>query len=1180
MQKKNKNDTIIYQKLVRDRIPEIIEKHGKKPFVREINGDVYRAALGRKALEEVFEFVEEWQGNNKEDVLKESADVLEVILAALAEYGFNLEDLLSKMQVRRKDRGGFEKRIFLDQVGGDAACDIESQHFSTFIFNPVQNGKFFSIIKNELKRSSKAWIASAFYSPGATNLLLHEFSDFIKSGGELKLLLSTMGNILKPEYLTHLQQFVPDIDLKVFHPKDIPFDKSPQNFHVKAWLFSHQDGQGSVITGSSNFTEAGMNKNIEWNHFSSGDVNLSAQDGISPFKTVVTEFERVWTEESVKVTDEFLEGYRKRYRKDDNWKVQPDFKSELFQKLQWGDQKSVVLPNNAQKQALENLADFRNRKIGKAAVVAATGVGKTFLAAFDFKNSKARRLLFIAHRETILLKTRDSFRLVMGDSLLGEILGNGSDVSPGCPVVFAMVQTLSRKRHIEKFPPEYFDYIVIDEFHHSEAASYRKILSYFKPEFLLGLTATPERMDGRDVLAACDYNVAYEVRLLEAVSRGWLAPFQYYAIYDETNYEKITWRGTRYDEQELNLALENDTRSAIIAHNLNKYLPSAGKIKALAFCSSISHARYTANKLSSEHSLEAVALWSDSTDDERRRAINRLQDELDSLKVICTVDLFNEGVDIPALSHVLFLRPTQSFTIFLQQLGRGLRKTAEKEFLVVLDFVGNFRKAHVAPLALCGYTSIQEFVAENRNSKIITLQDTLPEGCYLSPDLEVQRIWDSEIKSIIDPKLGPKDYLKMIYQDIKTDLGLERPLTLMDMLGNAYDVDPYHYLKPKFFGNWLRTQKFCENGKLRGTAEKLLDTPGEYLLEHIETGLKPVKSYKMVVLLVLLKLVDTRWQINDIAREFHAWYIQHPDHLTDYDALAKSEDPENFSLSNVAAHLKTMPLDKLSNMDTDCFILDRPGNFFSLKPEYATFWQDPYFKKLVEDRVRFALARYFKRERLQQTIYFNEKIFSEGFALDQRFAETFFENKPLGAGDSRKTQVMIEREKYSAHVSRSQNGRNYSLLYTSDSQIAEALQDRLGTESKKEDRVFKLVAEKNRLRIDIPEKKIDLRGIAADIPYAKKATSGMTAEFRRIISEAPENNRWEKIFDKAGYSGDMDIDIINGESFRAWTGSRYEDKSRFPARIKAVATALKEEGLRGEYHVAARGKGVSVRKID
>ena len=613
-------------------------------------------------------------------------------------------------------------------------------------------------------------------------------------------------------------------------------------------------------------------------------------------------------------------------------------------------------------------------------------------------------MLFIAHRENILLKARETFQSVLKDDVFGELLGAGREVQNGSGAVFAMIQTLSRPEQLERFSPDHFEYLVVDEFHHGMAPTYLKAIDHFKPRFMLCLTATPERMDGRDVLRLCDYNVAYEVRLLDAVDRGWLCPFQYFAVYDETDYRQITWRGTHYDDEELTKALSSDTRTAIVAANLKKYLPSIGKIKALAFCNSVAHSRYTAERLTVDHGIEALALSGINSGEERAAALARLEEETDPLRVICTVDIFNEGVDIPGLSHVLLLRPTQSFTVFLQQLGRGLRNAPGKEYLVVIDFVGNFRKAHVAPLALSGYTSIQEFVVDGAVLfKTNGSPVTLPKGCHLEPDLEAQRIWDLEIRAILGARIPVGERLKALYGDIRADLEGASP-ALTDFLNNAYHVDPYVFIR--HFGNWLRAKLACE-GDLVPEEKALLNTPGEAFLGHLEAGLSPVKSYKMVVLTCLLDMGGSSWRVDDIAEGFLAYFLDHRERLFDYDDLAGSDDPGHFPLSRVRSKLLRMPLNYLSNSDTDWFVLNREKGTFALKPEVVFHWEDPFFRELVADRVQFGMVRYFSRKSRLAEVSYNEGIFENGFPVSRDFALAFYSENPLTPGEGRKVKLKV-----------------------------------------------------------------------------------------------------------------------------------------------------------------------------
>jgi len=1177
MHQKSKNSNIIYRKLVRDKIPEIIKKHGKLPFTRKIDDRVYRKAVGRKILEEAYELFSKWVKEDPDGILKESADMLEITLAALKEHGYDLENLLTARHQRAKERGEFKHKLFLENVGKASTDHINTYQTPVMFFSSYNENQLIDLVNTELMQSESAWIASAFYTPGITNLMISSFEQFIESGGALKVLLSTMGNMTRPEYFIHLKEFVPGADLKVFHPPELPFDKSPPDFHVKIYLFRRRSGTGTMLIGSSNFTEAGFTKNIEWNYFTPGEINLPFDDA-SPFQDALNEFDRYWNNASVDVTEDFIAGYKERWQpafglpEQTKWHIPEEKNQEIFDaQKNW--ESSIITPNEAQEKALGNLALMRKQGIDKAAVVAATGIGKTYLSAFDFQESDSQRLLYIAHRENILRKSIDSFRNVLDDKF-GEILGSGKTLSDGNKGVFAMIQTLSKVAHMSMFDPEEFDYIVMDEFHHSEAATYRRVLDYFRPKFFLGLTATPERMDGRDVLAHCDYNIGYEVRILEAVDRGWLAPFQYFAIYDETDYSKITWRGIRYDEEELDRALINDTRTEIVARNLKKYLPSQGKIKALAFCSSITHAKYTAKRLTQDNGIESISLVGLSTEAERQTAIDRLNSEDDPLEVICSVDIFNEGIDIPKVTHVLFLRPTQSFTIFLQQLGRGLRKVAGKDFLVAIDFVGNFRKAHIAPLALAGYTSMQAFTEDYLIARQIRPWQQLPQGCYLSKDLEVQQIWDEEIRKIIKEQLSPEDRLKALYLEIKSDLGDRSPL-MMDLYASGYDIDPYVFIKQ--FSNWMRTKQYCEES-LSPFEKKLLDTPGEAFLQHIEKELHPVRSFKMVVLQTLLKLSGTTWQIKDIAQGFLDYFLKHRDKIFDYEDLSKADDKKAFPLSKVVAKLKQMPLHFLSNTENDYFILDKGNDKFILKPEIHDYWEDGNYKALIKDRIEFALARYFRRRSLSQTVYFDHAVLNDGFPVEPYFAKLFLDKESILPGELKRIKLILAGESFKADIKRSDNGKEYAVNYLPDTAIVKKLSEYLTPAPEKGTKIFHIYAENGTLRIEIISMVADLRGIVVEIKYGAKKDSGYTGEFRQLFNEDPENTSWQMVFDKSGYEGAMDVDIRDGNSFMAWTGSRYEDETRFPARIKAAATALFAEGFRGGFHIAATVKKVEIYK--
>ena len=363
-----------------------------------------------------------------------------------------------------------------------------------------------------------------------------------------------------------------------------------------------------------------------------------------------------------------------------------------------------IKPKGPQIEALYELKKTRLEGLEKGLVVAATGVGKTFLAAFD---SKSYRVLFLHIEKKFLTRQQDHSVLL---NRWQNRIFTGTRKDRECDILFATVQLLGGTNTlIINFSKEYFDYIIIDEFHHAVGKNYSNVIEYFKPEFLLGLTATPERLDNQDVFALCDYNLVYEARLKEAVNKGWLVPFRYYGVFDDTNYSSVDYKNGRYDEKQLERILSRNDRADLILKNYLKYKSR----KSLGFCSSRNHAVYMAEYFSN-HGVSSCAVISGNgiqTDNEpgnkkesfiidRKEAIYKLKKA--EIRVIFSVDMFNEGLDIPEIDLVMFLRPTESPTVFLQQLGRGLRKQRNKKYLNVLDFIGNYKRANLIPYFLTG----------------------------------------------------------------------------------------------------------------------------------------------------------------------------------------------------------------------------------------------------------------------------------------------------------------------------------------------------------------------------------------------------------------------------------------------------------------------------------------------
>jgi len=837
---------------------------------------------------------------------------------------------------------------------------------------------------------------------------------------------------------------IPGIEVKIFYPVAEQgcgyFSRKPPAFHIKGYLFQKNHGRHSFIIGSSNLTASGLSKNHEWNYFSNAEINFISNDNKTIFMQVLSAFDNYWNNYSLPMDKDFFEWYMPQWT--DTRNIQEASPGYVLTPPP-----QEIKPRGAQGMALNALEERRKKGINKTAVIAATGLGKTWLAAFDFKQSGLNTVLFIAHRETILNKAQQTFRLVTGDFSFGAILSGKEKSFTSNASLFAMVQTLSQPKVLEQFDSRYFDYIVIDEFHHAEAKSYRRILEKFKPVFLLGLTATPERMDGRDVLKICNYDVAFEMRLVDAINNDWLVPFQYFAIYDTADYSALKWTARGYIEEELDKVLIDDTRAELVFRNLRKFLPSSGKIKALAFCASRQHSAYMSEKfnaLGSKLNMRSISLDGSSPIREREQAMQHLQDEENDLQIICSVDIFSEGIDIPAVSHVVFLRPTQSFCVFLQQLGRGLRKVEGKEYLVALDFVGNFKQSYVAPLAVMGYGSTEEY---KRLKDTQTPHKKLPAGCHVSVDTNVQRIWDAEIKALLQPR-NRLEFLQAMYLELRSSLGYSP--ALMDFYRNPAASDPCVFIRQKEFGgNWLRVKHYMED--LLPEEESLLDTPAEFLLQSMENAMGSAKPTKMFILEFVLNSKTAEWRLDSMLRHFRE---NHPD---------KAGTCSEQEMADMCRDLKV-------------FAFIGKGNRLQIREEYMGYWNNPAFIRLARDITEFCLAR---------------------------------------------------------HLS----------MMDSTTAVAPGL-----------------------------------RGYYVSVPYTT-ARSQYTMDIIKAISNNSGAWEWLHEFGTAGYSGEMDIEVFNDRVFTAWTPVKYDDLSRFPARIKAAATALYRCGQTGKFHIEAKAKKIRMARL-
>lgn len=530
---------------------------------------------------------------------------------------------------------------------------------------------------NELSRSilecERFYFSVAFINFSGLQLLLDSFKEAEKRGIKGKIITSTYLNFTEAKALRKIKDFE-HIDLKVFvTDKEI-------GFHTKAYIFEYVDHY-KVFIGSSNLTQSALKSNIEWN------VKIMTKEDTLFIKEVLSEYNQLW-ERSAEADEDFLKRYE-------------DFLSKLTaittkQNLIY-ENSDYIIPNRMQKRAMENLERLRSFGESKALVIAATGTGKTYMSAFDVKHFRPRRLLFIVHREEILKKAKETFeKLIVNEAKTFGLL-TGNHKQKDADYVFTTIQTLSRC--YQEFRKDEFDYIIFDEAHHATSPSYEAVLNYFEPDFTLGMTATPERSDNHNVFELFDNNVAIEVRLHEALDDELIIPFHYFGI---TDIEGIDLSDVDIDNiAEVTKRLKVNERVDFIIEKMNFYGHDGKKRKCLGFCASVDHAYYMAEEFN-KRGYNSVALSGGNSVDQRSYFMKRLEDDEDELEIIFTVDIFNEGVDIPSVNSVLMLRPTNSPIVFIQQLGRGLRKHESKSFLTVLDFIGNHNKAFLIALALNG----------------------------------------------------------------------------------------------------------------------------------------------------------------------------------------------------------------------------------------------------------------------------------------------------------------------------------------------------------------------------------------------------------------------------------------------------------------------------------------------
>ena len=783
---------------------------------------------------------------------------------------------------------------------------------------------------NSMRKADSVDIIVSFLMESGVKMLLGEMETALKRGARIRILTGNYLGITQPSALYLIKRKLGNqVDLRFYNEKD-------RSFHPKSYIFHYAD-HSELYIGSSNISRSALTSGIEWNY------RFSSRTDQKNYEKFYLTFEDLFENHSIVVDDKELKRYSK------NWHrpaISKDLDKYDVSETESDDTKVSVLyePRGAQIEAICALEGTRAEGANRALISAATGVGKTYLAAFDSQNYE--RVLFVAHREEILNQAAVSFKNVRNSDDYGFFNGDKKCIDKA--VIFASVSTLGRQEYLNEkyFSPDYFSYLVIDEFHHAVNDQYRRIVEYFKPQFLLGLTATPERMDGRNIYEICDYNVPYEISLKDAINKGMLVPFHYYGIYDDTDYSKLHIVRGKYDEKELNETYIGN----VYRHDLiYKYYCKYGSKQALGFCCSKVHAEEMAKEFC-KRGIPSVAVYSNANgefSEDRSVAIEKLKNG--EIKVIFSVDMFNEGVDITSVDMVMFLRPTESPIVFLQQLGRGLRKSKGKEYLNVLDFIGNYEKAGRVRFLLTGKTlsEKEQYNPADRSS--------FPDDCLIDFDMKLIDLFAEMDKK----SFRVKDQIRNEYFRVKDLLG-KRPsrielFTYMD--DNIYQMAISHS-KDNPFKRYL--EYLNEMKQLNTEEERLYQGIGKEFINVIETT-NMSKVYKMPVLMAFYNHGDIRMSVSEkeLLESWKGFFCTG----TNWKDLEMGITYERFKEISDQEHIKKilqMPVHFLQESGKGFFV--KTGeSALALKEELQDVIHQPVFAEQMKDVIEYRTMNYYQR---------------------------------------------------------------------------------------------------------------------------------------------------------------------------------------------------------------------------
>ena len=768
-----------------------------------------------------------------------------------------------------------------------------------FISNDYKNGrKVLSTIEDELLHCDSFLISVAFITMGGITPLLQTLRTLEDKGIHGKILTTDYLAFSDPKALDKLATFS-NIELKMYLVPD-----SKNGFHTKGYIFQSNEIY-KILIGSSNMTNTALTTNREWN---TKIVSTKSGEFVSE---MLDEFEELWNHPNTYSYNAFIGAYRVHYEEYKKVKPKEDIKLPSKQ----------LIPNSMQQAFISNLRKLRNENESKSLLISATGTGKTYASAFALQDQNPKKALFLVHREQIAKQALQSYRNVFGDTkTFGLLSGNSKDTDVDC--LFATMQTMSKKEVYSSFAPDTFDTIIIDEAHRIGAKSYQEIMDYFNPKFWLGMSASPERTDDFDVYAAFDHNIAYEIRLQQALEENLLCPFHYFGITD------FLTDGNETDFTDFNYLTSNQRVDYIIKQT-NYYGYSGERVKGLMFCSSKKEAAALSERLNLR-GYRTLALSGEDSQEKREDAIDRLVSDTrsDYLQYILTVDIFNEGVDIPEINQVVLLRPTQSPIVFVQQLGRGLRKSKDKEYVVILDFIGNYKNNFMIPIALSGDRSYNK---DNIRRYVLEGERIIPG----SSTIHFDEISKKQIFASIDKLSGIKTFIKESYKNLKYKLN--RTPLLMDFLSN-HEVDPLVILK-----EYKTYYKLLESIDASSIEKPLNDkelTVLEYYSSIIANSRRPIEA-ELLNQIINLYTIEPFDLLNQINSKYNTQFNMN--HL-------------NSALSNITGNFIKTSAEKDKYTLLNSVILHNDDKL-SISNDFKNILTNTQFKEYIQDLIDVCIEK-------------------------------------------------------------------------------------------------------------------------------------------------------------------------------------------------------------------------------